>query len=115
MKIKNAKIKNVTQRLENGRLVVNMEFHYMTHFKIFVFNLANPVEMKNFTKLMEFAEVRNFGGLEGKTIRVAEYHDFVIAVGHPIEDRFVNVTNTMVYSVEELSESELFKEYPKSE
>ena len=115
MKIKNAKIKNVTTRLENGRLVVNMEFHYMTHFKIFVFQLANPVEMKNFTKLMEFAEVRDFNELEGKIIRVAEHEDVVKAFGDPIEDKFIDITNTIMMDlVKEMSISELLKEYPET-
>lgn len=116
MKIINAKIKNVTTRLDNkNRLIASVEFHEAITFSTFVFKLANPVELKNFTKLMEFAEAKETNEMEGKIIRVAVHEDVVLAaVGHPIEDRFVDVTNTMTNHVEEVKEAELIKEYPET-
>ena len=116
MIIKNAEIKNVTAGMDSEKNVcVSMEFHYSTHFKVFVFTLENPVELKNFTKLMEFAEVKETKEMEDKIIRVAVYGDVILAaVGHPIEDRFIDVTNTMISHVEEVKESDLIKEYPET-
>lgn len=112
MKIKNAKIKNVTTRLDNkNRLIASVEFHETVFFSPIVFKLANPVELKNFTKLMEFAEAKETKEMEEKIIRVAVYGDVILAaVGHPIEDRFIDVTNTMISHVEEVKESDLIKE-----
>ena len=114
MEIKNAKIKNVTIRLDNKeRVIASMEFHERLDFTIFVFKLGNPVEVKNLKKLMEFAEVSEFKDLEGKIVRLAFRENCVMAIGHPIEDRFVDVTNTMIDTIEELTESKLFEEYPE--
>ena len=112
MKITNAKIKNVTTRLDNkNRLIASVEFHEAITFSTFVFKLANPVELKNFTKLMEFAEAKETNEMEGKIIRVAEHEDAVRAIGHPIEDRFIEVTNKIFDAVEEISESKLLELY----
>ena len=113
MKIKNAKIKNATTRLDNkDRLIVSIEFHEAVTFSTFVFKLANPVELGNFKKLMEFAEVTELSELNGKIVRLAEHEDVIlVAVGHPIEDRFVDVTNTMVNHIEEVTEAELLKDH----
>ena len=116
MKIQNAKIKNVARGMDSKKCVcVSLEFHYSTHFKIVVFKLENPVELANFKKLLEFAEATNFESLEGKIIRVAEHKDVVKAVGDPIEDKFIDITNTIMMDlVKEMSISELLKEYPET-
>ena len=112
MKIKNAKIKNVTAGLDSGKLLcVSMEFHYSTHFKIFVFKLDNPVELRNFKELLKFAEATGFKDLEGKVIRVAEHNDVITAFGYLIEDKFVDVTNKMSTMTEIVSEAILLKNY----
>ena len=116
MKIKNAKIKNVTTGTDpKKRVCVSLEFHYSTHFKIVVFKLENPVELANFKKLLEFTETTDFESLEGKIIRVAEHEDVVKAFGDPIEDKFIDITNTIMMDlVKEMSISELLKEYPET-
>ena len=117
MKIKNVKIKNVVTRLDNkNRLIASVELHEAINFSTFVFKLANPVELENFTKLMEYAGAKEANEMEGKIIRVAVHDEDVVlaAVGHPIEDRFVDVTNTMIHHIEEVKEAELLKEYPET-
>ena len=115
MKIKNAKIQNVVTRLDNkNRLIASVEFHEAVTFSTFVFKLANPVELEHFTKLMEFAEVTEASEMEGKIIRIAEHEDAIKAIGHPIEDRFIDITDNIINSLEEISESELVKEYPEN-
>ena len=117
MIIKNAKIKNVTAGTDSKRnLIVSMEFQ--AEFKllsVFIVHLANPVELKNLVKLMGFVGVKEIKKLEGKIIRVAKHESCIIAIGHPIEDRFVDITNTMVDFIEELTEAALLKEYPETE
>lgn len=115
MIIKNAKIKNVTAGRDSEKIVcVSMEFHYSTHFKIFVFKLENPVELRNFKELLEFTEATEFKDLEGKVIRVAEHNDVITAIGDLIEDKFVDVTNKMSMMTEIVSEATLLKNYPET-
>ena len=115
MEIKNAKIKNVTVYLDHrARLTVSMELHDSVGFLTTNFILVNPVAVKNLTKIMEYIEVTKLPEMEGKIVRVGIVNEFgLIAIGHPIEDRFVEITNTIVDSVKELSKSELLKEYPE--
>lgn len=115
MKIKNAKIKNVTMKLDNKEhLVVNAEFHESVDFVLYTFKLNNPVAVKHFIKLMGYAEVTYLNELEGKIIRVAEHENVVRAFGHPIEDRFIDITDAIIDSAKEVTESELLKEYPET-
>ena len=112
MKIKNAKIKNVTTSLDaKDNLIASIEFHEELTFSTFVFKLANPVELQNFTKLMEYAEVQTVNELEGKIIRIAEHKDLIRAIGHPIKDKFVYVTNKMTLPIEELKEEDVLKDF----
>lgn len=112
MKIKNAKIKNVTTELDaKERLIASMELHEEATFSSVVFKLANPVELENLTKLMEYAEVQSVNDLEGKIIRIAEHQDLIRAIGHPIKDKFVYITNKMTLTIEELKEEDILKDF----
>ena len=114
MKIKNAKIKNVTNiRADSKRnLIVSLEIQDgLKLIAIFVFKLSNPVELQNLLKLMEFVGVQDLKDFEEREIRVAKYEDVVKAIGHPIEEKFLDITNIKTDLVKELSISELLTEY----
>lgn len=118
MKIENATIEKVNVGLDiTNRFYVQMiifiEYHESIVSRSIVFQLLNPVEVKNFIKIMKLTDVQDVKDLEGKVVRTAFYEDCPVAIGHPVEDRFVDVTNTMIDSVEELTQSKLFEDYPE--
>lgn len=108
MKIKNAKIQNVTVGIDDrDRLSVRMTFKGDDDMSCdWGFNLENPKDVQRLKILMEYADVDQVCKLEGKIIRVVDHGMLFSGFGHPIENKFVPCC---ISEVKEITDAEFRK------
>ena len=108
MKIKNAKIENVTVGIDDrDRLSVRMTFKGDDGMSCdWGFNLENPEDVQRLKLLVEYTEVDNVLALGGKIIRVMDHGMFFRGFGHPVENKFVPCC---IAEVKEITDEEFRK------
>ena len=88
MKIKNAMIKNVTTKHQDDIII---EMDLMQEYKSFHYQITGYT-INRLIKLILYTGAETIEELNEKIIRVVyDNYDNIIAIGHPIEDRFLVV------------------------
>lgn len=111
MKITNARITNLKVGFDDGnRLAVMINFESQHGCCLWSFVMSNPVDVQRLSALMNYTNTYDLNDLNGKIIRKVDLDCFMRGFGHPIEDKFVLLSEK---EFSEITEADLEMIYGK--